>query len=359
MDAEGLRSVEELFRRQIEEGLHPAAALAVYRHGSLVLDLWGGVVDRESGRSVNADTLFVLFSATKPLAAACLHLLMERGLCDLEDRVRRYWPEFGRNGKETVTIRHVLSHQGGFPQQPDGFGWDHLTNWETAVRALEDMPVLWPPGEGVGYHPLNFGWVVGELVRRIDGRPIDRFLREEITGPLGMNDTYLGLPEDHHGRVALLHAMDEEVDARTAYTFNHPQVRKAVIPAGGGIGTARDLARFYAMLASDGTLDGVRVLAPETVTRATTVQVEGERDRSLGIPMRWALGFHLGGHRVDLFGYQTSPRTFGHGGHGSAVGWADPDLGLGVAILTSGLRGAMPHALRMAALSDAVRKACR
>lgn len=111
--------------------------------------------------------------------------------------------------------------------------------------------------------------------------------------------------------------------------------------------------------AAAGALDGVRVLAPETVARATAVQVDGERDRSLGVPMRWALGFHLGGHRLDLFGYDTSPRTFGHGGHGSSVGWADPDMGLGVAILTSGLRGARGHALRMATLSDAIRKACR
>ena len=359
MDAEALRSVEELFRRQIEEGLHPAAAVAVYRHGRLVLDLWGGVADRESARPVEADSLFVFFSATKPLVAVCLHLLVEAGLCDLDEPVARYWPEFGHNGKEAVTIRHVLSHQGGFPQQPDGFGWDHLTDWEAAVRAVEEMPLLWRPGEAVGYHPLNFGWAVGELVRCIDGRPIERFLREEITAPLGMTDTYLGLPEEHHERVAALYSMDDEVDPRTAQTFNHPQVRKAVIPAGGGIGTARDLARFYAMMAAGGALDGVRVLAPETVDRATAVQVEGQVDRSLGIPMRWALGFHLGGHRTDLFGYNTSPRTFGHGGHGSSVGWADPDLGLGVGILTSGLRGAVPHAVRMAALSDAIRQACR
>jgi len=129
-------------------------------------------------------------------------------------------------------------------------------------------------------------------------------------------------------------------------------------PAGGGIGTARDLARFYAMLAAGGTLDGVRILSAESVERATTVQVEVERDRSLGIPMRWALGFHLGGNRVDLFGYDTSPRAFGHGGHGSCVGWADPDVGLAVAIITNGLRSPASHALRVAALSAAIRKAC-
>ena len=118
------------------------------------------------------------------------------------------------------------------------------------------------------------------------------------------------------------------------------------------------LARFYAMLAAGGTLDGVRIFSPESVERATAVQVEVERDRSLGIPMRWALGFHLGGNRVDLFGYDTNPRAFGHGGHGSCVGWADPELDLAVAIITNGLRSPAGHALRVAALSAAIRKAC-
>jgi CubicO group peptidase (beta-lactamase class C family) len=173
-----------------------------------------------------------------------------------------------------------------------------------------------------------------------------------------MQDTYLGLSPELQGRVACLYTMDDEVDPQAAATFNRPEVQRAVIPAGGGIATARDLARFYAMLAGGGTLDGVRSLSPESVERATAMQVEVKRDRSLGIPMRWALGFHLGGNHVDLFGYDTSPRAFGHGGHGSSVGWADPDVGLAVAIITNGLRGPTGHALRAAALSGAIRKAC-
>jgi CubicO group peptidase (beta-lactamase class C family) len=223
---------------------------------------------------------------------------------------------------------------------------------------MEEIELMWEPGHDTGYHPLNFGWVVGELVRRIDGRPIDRFLREEVTGPLGMQDTYLGIPAELEGRVARLYAMDSEVDPQAAAAFNHPDVHQAVIPAGGGIGTAPDLARFYAMLAAGGALDGVRILSPESVERAVAVQVEVHRDRSLGIPMRWALGFHLGGNRIDLFGYDTSPRAFGHGGHGSSVGWADPHLELAVAIITNGMRGPADHALRAAALSAAIRKAC-
>jgi CubicO group peptidase (beta-lactamase class C family) len=358
MDPERLRAVEALFRQQLDEGLHPGASLAVYRHGRLALELYGGLADRESGRPVTPETLFVLFSSTKPLSAVCLHVLLERGRFELDDPVARYWPDFAHNGKAAVTIRHVLTHSGGFPQQPPELPPGKWGDWNAVVRAMEEIELMWKPGQDTGYHPLNFGWVVGELVRRIDGRPIAQFLREEVTEPLGMNDTYLGLPAELEGRVARLYTMDDEVDPQAAATFNRPEVQRAVIPAGGGIATARDLARFYAMLAAGGVLDGTRVLSPESVERATTVQVEVKKDRSLGIPMRWALGFHLGGNRVDLFGYDTNPHAFGHGGHGSSVGWADPDLGLAVAIITNGLRGAAGHALRAAALSDAVGKAC-
>jgi CubicO group peptidase (beta-lactamase class C family) len=358
MDPEGLRAVEALFQQQIDEGLHPGASLAVYRHGRLTLELYGGQAERESGRPVTPETLFVLFSATKPLSAVCLHILLERGRLDLDDPVARYWPDFARNGKAAVTIRHVLTHSGGFPQNPPQLLPRKWADWNAVVQAMEDIDLIWEPGKETGYHPLNFGWVVGELVRRIDGRPISQFLREEVTSPLGMQDTYLGLPPELEGRVARLYAAEEDVDLQVVATFNRPEVHQAVVPAGGGIGTARDLARFYAMLAAGGTLDGVRILSPESVERATAVQVEVERDRSLGIPMRWALGFHLGGNRVDLFGYDTSPRAFGHGGHGSCVAWADPDVRLAVAIVTNGLRSPASHALRVATLSAAVRKAC-
>jgi len=362
MDSEGLRAVEALFRQQIDEGLHPGASLAVYRHGRLVLELFGGLArlpdGQASGQPVTPETLFVLFSSTKPLSAVCLHILLERGRLGLDDPVARHWPEFARNGKAAVTIRHVLTHSGGFPQNPPQLVPRKWGDWNAIVQAMEEIELIWEPGQDTGYHPLNFGWVVGELVRRIDGRPISRFLREEVTGPLGMGDTYLGLPPELEGRVACLYAMDNEVDPQAVAAFNRPDVHQAVVPAGGGISTARDLARFYAMLAAGGTLEGVRILSPQSVERAIAVQVEVRRDRSLGIPMRWALGFHLGGNRVDLFGYDTSPRAFGHGGHGSSVGWADPDLGLAVAIITNGLRSPAGHALRVAALSAAIRKAC-
>ena len=365
MDREGLRAVEALFQRQIDEGLHPGASVAAYRHGRLVLELYGGLArlpggqsKGDSGRPLTPKTLFLLFSSTKPLSAVCLHILMERGRFELDDPVARYWPEFAQNGKAAVTIRHVLTHSGGFPQNPPHLGPSRWADWNAIVRAMEEITPVWEPGRDTGYHPLNFGWVVGELVRRMDGRPISQFLREEVTGPLGMRDTYLGLPRTLERRVARLYAMDEGVDPKVVAAFNRPAVHRAVIPAGGAISTARDLARFFATLAAGGTLDGVRILSPESVERATAVQVEVERDRSLGIPMRWALGFHLGGNRVDLFGYDTSPRVFGHGGHGCCVGWADPDLGLAVAIVTNGLRSPASHAFRVAALSAAIREAC-
>jgi len=260
---------------------------------------------------VTPETLFVLFSATKPLSAVCLHILLERGRLDLDDPVARHWPEFARNGKAAVTVRHVLTHSGGFPQHPPQLPPETWGDWSAVVQAMEDIQPIWEPGQDTGYHPLNFGWVVGELVRRIDGRPISQFLREEVTTPLGMPDTYLGLPPELETRVARLYAMDK-ADPGAARAFNRPDVHQAVVPAGGGIGTARDLARFYAMLAGGGTLDGARILSRESVELATSLQVEVHRDRSLGIPMRWALGFHLGGNRVDLQ-YDWATKIFGTG----------------------------------------------
>jgi CubicO group peptidase (beta-lactamase class C family) len=360
IDAGALAEVERLFDEQIERGQHPGAALAVYRHGHLVLNRVGGVADVESGRPVTAETMFVLFSSTKPLASLSVLQQIDRGKAELDDPVAKYWPAFGRNGKEGVTIRHVLTHRGGFPQTPPQLTWEHWGDWNAVVGAMEEATPQFPPGEVSAYHALNHGWVCGELVRRIDGRDFPTYLREEITEPLGMTDTYVGLPSRLEGRVATLHPMEDvEEQARgTVQTFNRPEVHQAVVPAGCGIATARDMARFYATLALGGAIDDARVIGRGTLDRALHVEVE-DTDRTLNSPVRRGLGFNLGGlPGPNRMGRTSTERTFGHGGAGTSICWGDTDLGLGVAFIPNGFRGPDSIIQRCEELSDAVRAAC-
>ena len=365
MDPQALRVVEEVFNSQIENGLHPGAALAVYRHGQLVLDLYGGVADYATGRPVTEDTLFVLYSSVKPFAAAVIYVLMDRGLISLDEPVAKYWPEFAQNGKAGVTVRHILSHRGGFPLTPPELTWDKWSDWEFVMRAVEKAPTVSEPGTVLAYHPLNYGWVCGELVRRIDGRPFNQFLREEVTGPLGMNDFYVGLPPSLEGRVAKIYAM-EDVDSaglnmvpnipHLVDTWNRPEVHQAVIPSANGIGTARDLARFYAMMVGGGTLDGVQILKPETIKEVTQLQAQGI-DANFGNFLRLCLGMALGDPSYG-FSRTVDRRTYGHAGAGTSVGWGDPDSGLAFAFVPNGFRSLPMFYVRPAALSQAVRNAC-
>lgn len=359
MDPAAVQELENLFRRQIDRGLHPGAGLAVYRHGRLAVDLWGGLADDAGGTPVAADTMFILYSSTKPLAAACLHVLWERGQVDWDDTVAQYWPEFAKHGKDAVTVRHVLTHKGGFPETPPELSWDRWQDWDYVVQCMEDIIPDYPAGQIMAYHPRNFGWVIGELVRRIDGRHIGVFLREEILDPLGLHDGYVGLPAELEPRVSRIHAMEDCDRPGMIRPYNRPEVHQAVHPAGGGIFTARDLARFYAMMCNGGELDGVRILKPETVAEATRLDSEAN-DFSLGTRMRRSLGLVLDDSRM---GATTNAGdglgTFGHGGAGTSVGWADPGMGLAVAYITNGFRASATNNPRLAAISRAVRAACR
>src|SRR4051812_27291896 len=179
--------------------LHPGAALAVYQRGRFVLDLSGGYADAQLGELVGADTLFPLFSGTKPLTAVTLWQQIERGWIGLDDRVADHWPAFGQEGKESVLVRHILSHRGGFPTTPPELTRDHWGDWDAAMRAIETMPLEYEPGAVSAYHFVTQHWVIAELVRRLDGRSFQTYLRAAVTAPLGMLDTHIGLPpaEEH------------------------------------------------------------------------------------------------------------------------------------------------------------------
>ena len=221
---------------------------------------------------------------------------------------------------------------------------------------MEDIRPDYPAGKVLAYHPRNFGWVLGELVARIDGRSFQQFLREEVTERLEMNDFYIGLPADLESRVSKEHATDDCDHPYQVSMYNKPEVHQAVHPAGGGIATARDLARFFAMMEGGGTLDGVKILEPETVAEVTTLQVEG-MDLTNERTTKRSLGLSLGDPRMGT-SLTEDLRTFGHGGAGTSVGWADPDSGLAMAYITNGYREDGSNLPRLAAMSQAVRDSC-
>ena len=357
MDRMKLRQVEELFRQQIDDGLHPGAGLAVYRYGNLVLELNGGLADIDTEQPVSDETMFVLMSSTKPLAAACLYILKDQGQLAWDDPVSKFWPEFGGQGKQGVTINHILTHRGGFPETPKTLPWSDWSDWGKVVRAMEEAVPSLPPGEVLAYHPINYGWVIGELVRRIDGRPFDQFLAQELTGPLAMNNTYVGLPANLENRVSKMHLMEDDADANGyVTTFNRPEVHRSIVPGACGIASAGDLARFYAVMERGGTLDGARIFGPDTVKEATSLRIEGT-DATLGLFAQRSFGLALADERMGKS--QGDPtKTFGHGGAGTSVGWADSESGLAVAYITNGFRSSDTNNPRLAAISQAIRDAC-
>ncbi|MFC6716422.1 serine hydrolase domain-containing protein [Natrialbaceae archaeon GCM10025810] len=363
--------IADLFDRHLEAGLHHGAQLAVYVDGERVIDLAGGVMDPDSGEEETAETRHLLFSCTKPYAAVSLHVLADEGEVDYDDRVVDHWPEFAEEGTEKaeITVRQVLSHASGLHQGEIDERPDLWTDWDASVEAIEGMEPITTPGEVPAYHALTFGWLVGELVRRASGTPVEEFAAERIFEPLGMDHTGIGLREDEADDVATLvgfEAFDRCRDpgeglgdnAEVAAPFNEEAIHRAVIPAANGIGTARDMARFYACLANGGELDGTRILSEETVETMARVQAETDADGTLSRPARFALGFWKGGTRVDPYGSLTPERVFGHAGLGSSVGWADPEENLAFSYVTNGVRdGTYEHVARVRSPADAVRLA--
>jgi CubicO group peptidase (beta-lactamase class C family) len=357
MDSQKLDQVKQLFHHQINDRLHPGAGLAVYRYGNLVLDIHGGVIDTGSSKPVTDETMFVLMSSTKPLTASCLYMLKERGKIAWDDLVSKHWPEFAQKGKETVTIRHILTHRGGFPQTPESLPPSDWPDWSKVTRAMEQAPAIYTPGETLAYHPINYGWVIGEIVRRVDGRTFDRFIKEELTAPLEMNNTYVGLPPSLQDRVSPMHKMEDDADpSGYSATFSTPVALQSIVPGAGGVASAGDLARFYAMMERKGSLDGSTVIKSETAEEAVEFQVEGV-DKSTGVFAQRSLGLALADVRMGKS--KGDPlKTFGHGGAGTSIGWADFDSGLAVGYITNGFRGNDANNARLAAMSQAVRDAC-
>jgi len=364
--------IAALFDRHLEVGLHHGAQLAVFVDGELVIDLAGGTTGPDGDRETH-ETRHVLFSCTKPYAAVTLHSLVEEGALAYDDRVVDHWPEFAEEGtdKAAITVRQVLSHTAGLQKSTIDARPAAWNDWDAVIETLEDQDPLTPPGEVPAYHSLTFGWLVGELVRRVSGTAIEEAATARVFEPLGMAQTGIGLREDEDDDVATVVGFEPfdrcrdpgeglGNNAAVAEPFNSEETHRAVIPASNGIGTARDMARFYACLANGGELEGTRLLESETVDRMTRLAAETASDGTLDREARFALGFWKGGTTVAPYGSLSPEHVFGHAGLGSSVGWADPEENIGFAYVTNGVRdGTYEHLARVNALADAVRLALR
>ncbi len=376
---EAFSAVRAEFERNFSDRGDVGAAVAVYSDGRPVVDLWGG--EARPGQPWAEETMVPVFSTTKGPTTLAVQLLANRGIVDIDTPVSDYWPEFAEADKGHITVTDVLTHRSGLITVDayeeflavDGI-WEE---YDLIAERLAASSPLWEPGDRHGYHALTFGWILAEVVRRAAGRTLGTVFREEIADPLGI-DFWIGLPDDQHGRVAdLIDApppSDPSVAAylamftsgtwtgqahfvgpggvgKVAETFNSPATRRAEIPAGGGIGTARGLARMYAALAAGGSLDGQTLVSSESVELFAKERVRGP-DAVLIMETRYGLGY---ARPTQLLPMGPSDEAFGHGGLGGSLAFADPEAGIGFAYVPNQLQfPRLDQKTRARALIDAV-----
>jgi CubicO group peptidase (beta-lactamase class C family) len=376
--ATGFEAVRDVFQANFDIGAEDGAAFAAYHRGLQVVDLWGGVADTTTGKLWSENTMVLTYSTTKGATAMCANRLIEQGLLDVDAPVARYWPEFARAGKDAVTVADLLAHRAGLAWIDGTMSFDDALAWEPVIEALARQSPAWEPGTDHGYHAVTFGYLVGEVVRRISGRTIGTYFDEEIAGPLGA-DWYIGLPTALESRVARLVPFESGPDGNpfdglgaldggsgddpvmadllaqlapylgpdgaltralgapggafsSPDAWQDPRLHAAEIPAANGICDARSVARVYGACVSDvaraagGTF---RVLSPGQLDTALVQQTAGPDRVLVGMDIQWGLGFMLNVGAIALAGL-GGPRSFGHFGMGGSVGWADPDLELGL-----------------------------
>jgi CubicO group peptidase (beta-lactamase class C family) len=345
--------VLDAFAANFEQRGEVGAAVCVYVDGEPVVDLWGGVADTTTDRAWAADTIVPVFSCTKGVTAVCANVLIERNALDPDATVASYWPEFGANGKDGITVRVALSHRAGLPLVEGDFTLDDVCAWDPIVEQIARQAPIWEPGTQHGYHMRTYGWITGELIRRITGLHPREFLRKEVADPLDLS-FWIGLPEAEEGRVARL--VPPETDMRAALAplrdklllarvFGNPsdlfsyddmwntrQMHACELPSSNGIGDARSLARLYASCFGDG-VEGVRTLNDATVAAARTEQVRGP-DAVIMVESAYGLGFMLG----SSFGAANPPNVFGHAGAGGSLAFADPEAGVAFGYVMNHLR---------------------
>ncbi|GGW39628.1 serine hydrolase domain-containing protein [Streptomyces xantholiticus] len=371
---ERFSAVRAAFEDNFHERGELGAAVTVLVGGEKVVDLWGGWADRGRTRPWQSDTLVNVWSTTKGPTALCAHVLADRGLLDLDAPVADYWPEFAAAGKKAVLVRHLLSHRAGLAGLREPHSLEELYDWELTCARLAATEPWWEPGTRSGYHAITYGHLVGEVVRRVSGQLPGEFLRQEITGPLGIDFT-IGLPEAEAGRVAeLVHpSIPQSSEQAAAFAQLEPVAlaalvnpvtgaaaansaawRAAEIPAANGHGTARAVASLYGVLAGRGQLDGHRVLTEQAVERLR----EGQgtcRDLVLGAGFAHdtevGLGLWLSGRNGS---YGPNPKAVGHDGFGGSCGLSDPEAGIAMGYVMNRMGPHIADDPRKMALVDAV-----
>jgi CubicO group peptidase (beta-lactamase class C family) len=342
--------VREAFERNFETG-EVGAALAVTLDGELVVDLWGGHRDAGRTKPWQRDTIVNVYSTTKGMTAICANRLAEQGKLDLDAPVASYWPEFAQAGKAEIPVRWLLSHRAGLAAIREQIPASGRYDWGYMTGALAAEKPWWEPGTSHGYHALTYGYLVGEVLRRIDGRTLGTYFREELAEPLDL-DFWIGTGPELDSRVADMipappsppgvpnpfAAAAQNPDSLVGRAFGNPVIetgavntrawRGAEIPAANGHGTARGLARIYGALAREGELDGVQVLTPAQIARANTEQSFGRDEVLAPLHTRFGLGFFM---TQPMIPFGPNPRSFGHPGAGGSIAFADPDARLGIA----------------------------
>lgn len=371
---DGFGAVADAFQENFDDREELGAAFSLYVDGVRRVDLWGGFADNRTGEAWTDKTLALVFSTTKGATAVCVAKLVEEGRLTYDDAVADHWPEFGTAGKSDITVAQLMSHQAGLIGVEAPLTFHEIMTVAPVVESLQGQTPEWPPGTAHGYHALTYGWLAGELVRRVDGRTIGRFFAEEIAGPLGL-EFWIGLPEAEEHRVARLRnsplpsdpvelealiqvmgpgsrgfralALDGRITMAGDNDFNSRAVHATEMPAANGITDARSLARMYS--ATVGPVDGIRLIGDDTVAAARAERVNGP-DLTLVRNTRFGAGFWL----HDAGTPMIQDGSFGHPGAGGSLGFANPELGIGYGYVMNQMGGGVAGDPRTIALNDAV-----
>lgn len=335
--------VQSLIDEQVSDNRQIGVQVCAYLNGVKVVDAWAGTMGPGDPRPIQAGSLFCCWSVTKGVAATALHILADKGLIEYDVPVVHYWHGFGKHGKDKTTVAQAMSHQAGVYAFPSHFTIDDLTDWEKGISYVEDAEPAFEPGTKTGYHAYTFSWIVGGIVQGATDRCIRDVIREEIAEPLGIeNDMYCGIPDGVEDRLTTLEVWDPDefgIPADSEFNkamppdkwriINDMRIRRACLPAVNGHFTAHALAKMYGALANGGEIEGTRLVSKDRIKDMQRLMTE-DTDVITGMPSRKGIGFFLGGLKDSLMGLR--PTSFGHGGAGGSVGFADPEVGLSVGV---------------------------